>query len=48
MLFRHSVLLPFLSVAGGVLADGDLDYDVLQYIDPLIGSAEGGMFDVSF
>lgn len=47
MLLRHSVLFPFLCVGGvldGVLADREFDYDVLQYIDPLIGSADGGMF----
>lgn len=39
-------------ITTGVLA-GDyddshiFDYDVLQYVDPLIGSAEGGIIDYS-
>lgn len=44
MLFRYSVL-PFLCITG-VLADGAFDYDVLQYIDPLIGSADGGSYNI--
>lgn len=47
MLLRHSVL-PFLCTAGVLAYGGDFDYDVLQYIDPLIGSAEGGMSESVF
>lgn len=44
---RH-LLLSLVLVSGRVLVDAALpavpdDYDVLQYIDPLIGSANGGM-----
>lgn len=47
MLWHHSLLSLFL-VSSRVLVDAALpppvkDYDVLQYIDPLIGSANGGM-----
>lgn len=39
-------------ITTGALAGDDddshlFDYDVLQYVDPLIGSAEGGMIDYS-
>lgn len=44
---RH-LLLSLVIASGCVLVDAALlavpdDYDVLQYIDPLIGSANGGM-----
>lgn len=44
----HHLLLPLVLASGRALVDAALpappgDYDVLQYIDPLIGSANGGM-----
>lgn len=47
IMLRH-LLLPLVLASSRALVDAALpappeDYDVLQYIDPLIGSANGGM-----